>query len=424
MMLRYFKILIAVIFGLSPETINAQSLTFPRYLERVTEHNLDYAIAHYDVAIAKAEITGARAYPDPELDVQFWDNSNRRKELGYGFSSEMSWTLELGGKRRLRIAVANQETQVARDELENFFIDLRAEATMGYLDALRSQQLLSVQQETYERLTALADADSVRYRLGEITKVDAQQSRLEAERMRSDLYQAKAELQSSLMDLAIFMGDMSGASIEIPQEDLHVLERKFVLSDLLEQALSKRPSFRAAQNKLVKAKTQIDQAKAARKIDLGLAVGMEHNTEARNYIAPTPAFTSIHTGVRIPIKLSNRHDGELLAARARASQSEKLLMASELELRKEVTQAFHNYQIARKKVQHFQSGVLQQAQIILRAKTYQYQRGDSSLLDLLDVQRTFADLHVDYYDAVYLLGVRLVELETAVGMWDIDLRDK
>ncbi|MGO1721171.1 MAG: TolC family protein [Sphingobacterium sp.] len=430
-MKKYLILLIGFLFYQSSTTVSAQqldtlsidqTLDFRSYLQQVTENNLAYAAERFNMAIVKANILSAKISPDPELNLGFSDHSDKRVGMGYGFSSELAWVFELGGKRRLRVEIAEQESEISSYLFQDFFENLRAYATVSYLEAILYGQLLTVQTESFQQLRTLAQADSIRYRLGEIAKINAQQTRLESDRMRNEVYQAEAEFKAALVNLPPIIGEEQTGNLLAPRESMERLnlERAFILGDLIQYAISNRSILKATEGKMKQDGSSIKLAKANRSIDLGLSVAVDHNTMARNAIAPTPAFTTFSGGITIPIKYSNRYPGERAAAEQRIKRTEQELKHIGLEIQAEVSQAFHKYEASKKQVVHFRANLLLEANSILEAKVYQYQRGDSSLLDVLDAQRTLIDVRREYYQAICRLGKTLVELERVVGIWDID----
>lgn len=413
----------AIVSGQQVDTLSIdQTLNFRSYLQQVTEGNLAYAAERFNMAIVEANILSAKISPDPELNLAFSDHSDKKMGMGYGFSSELTWVFELGGKRRLRVEMAEQESEVSRYLFQDFFENLRADATLSYLEAILHHQLLTVQIESFQQLQALAQADSIRYRLGEIAKINAQQTRLESDRMRNEVYEAEAELKAALVNLSPILGEEQTDKLFAPRETMEGLnlDRAFILGDLIDHAISNRSILKATQGKMKHDDSRIKLAKANRSIDLGLSIAVDHNTMARNAIAPTPAFTTFGGGITVPIKYSNRYPGELAAAEHRIKQTEQEMKHIGLEIQAEVSQAFHRYEAIKQQVVHFKTDLLSEANSILEAKTYQYQRGDSSLLDVLDAQRTLIGVRQEYYQALYRLGKTLVELERVVGIWDID----
>ena len=70
--------------------------------------------------------------------------------MGYTYGSSLGWTLELGGKRRARVDLAKNQSELSRILLLDFFRNLRADASLGYVEALKSKALLDVQQDSYK----------------------------------------------------------------------------------------------------------------------------------------------------------------------------------------------------------------------------------------------------------------------------------
>jgi cobalt-zinc-cadmium efflux system outer membrane protein len=64
--------------------------------------------------------------------------------------------------------------------------------------------------------------------------------------------------------------------------------------------------------------------------------------------------------------------------------------------------------------------MLRQGKEVLNGKIYSYSRGETSLLEVLNAQRTYNDLQTSYYETLYNCNAALVELQRSVGVWDID----
>ena len=72
-------------------------------------------------------------------------------------------------------------------------------------------------------------------------------------------------------------------------------------------------------------------------------------------------------------------------------------------------------------MKHYETRLLKQAQEVLDAKIYSYNRGEVSLLEVLNAQRTFDEVQAQYIETLFNYNAALVELEKAVGIWDITL---
>lgn len=397
-----------------------KTIDYTTFIGWVGKNNLDYSAEKFNVNIAEANILNAMIFPDPELGFGFADNGQRRMDMGYTFNSGISWTLELGGKRKTRIDVAQNEAQLTKYLLEDYFRNLRADATIAYLLTIQNRHLLEVQINSYEQLKQLAKADSIRYKVGDISQVDAKQSKLEAGMLLNEIYTAQANYKTAIADLSLLVGEQQSNTFFSPIESFTGFSRDFTLQELMVIAQNNRADLKAALQHKHISNSLVKLAKANRAIDLGLSIGAEYNSYVRNIIAPTPSFTSISAGISIPLKFSNNKTGELTSARYGVLQAEKLYNQAVLTIQTEVTRAFYNYQAAQKQVIQFDKGLLTEAKAILDGKTYSYKRGESSLLEVLDAQRTYNDVQQEYYQAQYNHAASLVALEQAVGIWDIN----
>ena len=407
------------LFAQVDTSFNRIKISYPEYLSLVGKNNLSYAAEKFNLNISEAGIETAKIFPDPQLGFGWFDNGQRRMNMGYGFNSGLSWTLELGGKRKARIDLAKSETELTKLLLQDYFRNLRADATLNYLVALQNKLLLDVQLSSYQSMSRLAKSDSIRFRLGSITQVDARQSKLEAGTMLNDVFSGEAQWKASLVNLSLLLGTKQADTLIYPNGDFSKFARDFNLLQLITAAQNNRADLLAAlQNKTVSENT-LKLAKANRVLDLGLATGITYASYDRNIIAPTPSFTQFNGGISIPLKFSNNHPGELKAAYYNSLQTETQYKQIELQIQTEITQAYYNYLATQKQVQQFNSGLLIEAKAVLDGKKYSYERGETSLLEVLNAQRTYNDVQQNYYQTLYNYAAALVELERAAGIWDI-----
>ena len=396
-------------------------LTFNEYLNRVKTGNINYLAEKYNVDIAEAKVTAAKVFPDPELLVNYSNSQNWDLQMGYGFDAELSYTLELSGKRKARMRVAQSEKEITAILVEDYFHNLRADAAIAYLTALKQKEMCEIQKSSYEQMFRLAQADSLRFRLGSITEVDAMQSKLEAGAMLNELYSSEGELRKILFQLLLFQGDKN---MEIPDSiagELTYRKREFDLQSLVVTAQNKRCDLEIALKSKELSQNNLRLAKAQRSIDLGIHLGGSYSSKVLNEIAPAPAFKGVMAGISIPLKFSNANKGELRAAQLAIMQREKQYEAVEIQIISEVVQAYDKYKIACIQVEQFDRGLLREAEIIFQKKAHGYERGETNILELLNARRTYNNMQINYIEALYNCALALVELERAVEIWDIEI---
>lgn len=394
-------------------------LSLPEYLSLVGKQNLNYAAQQCNVNIAEAEIEIAKVFPDPELAMGGYDNQQSSKHLGQGYNATLGTTIQLGGKRNARIGLAQSQLQLSKALLKDYFRNLQADAAVAYFYALLQFNLLQVIQNSYNTMKQLADADFIRFKLGSITEIDARQSKLEAGNLLNTLYQTEADWKTSLVQLSNNTGKAQADTLLTPTGNFENLERNFSLGDLIINAQNNRADIVAAINNKTVADKNLQLVKANRKIDLGVSAGVQYSGASTNDIAPTPAYRSINAGVTIPLKFSNKYKGDLKAAQYSIKQSEIQYEQVLLQIQTEVTQSYFNYKAAQKQVSQFKTGLLSEAQKVLTGKIYSYKRGETSLLEVLNAQRTYNDVQQNYNQSLFNYAAALITLERSAGIWDI-----
>lgn len=424
--MKRFQRLIGLLVGGSLPLVMAMgqtpvNLSYADYMQRVAQDNVGYAAEKLNVPAAQAEVTAAKVFNDPNLSVSYYNNENNSLQMGEGVEVELSKTFSFG-KRGANIALAKSEQALAEALLADYLRNLRADATLAYLEALRQRQLFQVKQRTFESIDQLATSDSIRHQLGEIGEVDAIQSRVEAEVIRNEMVQTQAELYKALSQLSVQTGSFSTDTLFLPEGELQLLEQNFVLADLLNEALLQRADLVAAlQDKEVAAKA-LKVARRERNTDVDLSVTVSRNARVHNEEAPAPPFTGVSASIAIPLKLSNFNKGTVRAARFRAQQAELRYEEARLQVQTEVMQAFWTYELSRKQVAQYDNGLLRQAEAVMEGKRYSYQRGEASLIEVLDAQRTYDDVQAQYIETLFNYSSALVELERSAGQWNIQLQ--
>lgn len=394
-------------------------VSLTEYLSKVSKGNLGYMAQQFNVSIAEAQLKAARVFAGPEISVAYANNEDKTMQMGQGVDAGISYPFSLGNKRGATISLAKSQKDLAQSALDAYFENLRAEAALNYYSAIRQKNLFQLQKDIYDRMHKLAQADSLRLKVGAIHATDALQTALEARSQQNQVFQAEAGFQASLIRLTQLQGKIMADSLLLPSGEFPLQQREFKLPDLIQSALERRSDLQVAiRNKEISEK-QVRLIQANRAFEFSLDAGYSHSTVAKNEIAPAPAFHSYSAGITIPLKFSAFNRGEILAAQKAVNQGEALFGDARLQITGEVTQAWFNYQAVKKQLLHYNDGLLDDAAKILEARTYAYQRGETGLIDLLNAQRTFSNLQVEYLETLYQYAEALVLLEKAAGIWDL-----
>jgi outer membrane protein, heavy metal efflux system len=395
-------------------------LSLTEYLSGVSKRNLGYISEQFNVSIAEAQLKAAKVFPDPEISVAYSNNEDKTMMMGQGFDAGVSYPFSLGNKRGAAISLAESQKEFAQSAVDAYFQNLRAEAAISYFAVVKQQHLFLLQKDIYERMKKLAGADSLRLVAGAINATDALQTALEARAQKNQVFQAESDLNAVLIRLLQLQGRVLSDTLLLPSEDFQVIRKDFSLPELIKSAIEHRSDLQMAiRNKQV-SENQVRLIKSTRAFEFSIDAGYSHSTVVKNDIAPAPPFNSYGAGITIPLKFSSLNKGELEAARNVVSQSETIFLDTQLQITSEVTQAWFQFKALEKQVEQYKNGLVADAEKILDARTYAYQRGETGLIDLLNAQQTFIDLQVEYYETFFQYTESLIELERASGIWDFE----
>lgn len=404
--------------GVSLQAQVAEPLTYSRYLEKVNAGNLDYAARQLNVSAAKADVVAAKVFNDPQISVEYSNNQDHTLQMGQSVEVGLTQTLS-PGKRGAAVRLARSESELSEALLADYLRNLRAEATIAYLEVQKQKQLCEVKKSSCANLCDLAKSDSIWFASGKIMEVEAIQSSLEAGIMRNEVLQSETELKNACVSLTLMMGMAAGDTLYMPQGRLEPIPRLFVLDELIANAIDHRSDLVAALKNTEVARRALTVARRERLPDIDLSLSVGHNNRVRNEEAPAPAFNGVTAGIAFPLRFSALNKGAVHAAKFRARQAEVEYNQARLQVQAEVIRAYRQFMSLSEQLRHYTDGMLKQAKEVLDGKSYSYHRGEVPLLEYLNAQRTYDDVQAQYIETLYNYNVALVELEKAAGIWDI-----
>lgn len=392
---------------------SAQSLDYNTYIDLIKKQNAEYVSEELNMAIGEAELKAARTVEDPSLSFEYGNNSDWSIAMGQSVSAELSKSISIS-KLSARVKVAKQQLSVSQASFDDYWRNLKADATIDFYNALLAKELLQVESQAYQNIASLAMSDSLRFVKGEITELDMLQSHLEKYRAQQDLNGRQTDLLNALVLLDERCGNPSRGTrgieghLEMPSQD-------FDLQQLLDQAFKNRSDLRAAEESVTLAKQEEKLAIRERIPDVELVLGANYNTRVRNEEAPAPPFMGYSVGLTIPLPVLSVNSGVRKASMLRQQQAQLQSQSIRNSIQSEVIRAYNVYQASLQKVRMYNEVLMVSAQQVLDGKLYAYQRGETSLLEVLTAQHTFNEIQKDYATCVYDCMVALVELERSVG---------
>ena len=391
------------------------------YLAEVLRSNLDLAVQRANIAISHAGVTTASATPDWSLDFGFLtvDLSNQGNPTS--FSTGLNVPIELGGKRGRRVRAAKADLATTNSDYEDAVRQLRASATSAFLDALSARAVLQSKRKSLGQFDRIVSVNEERHRVGDIGEIELTQSRVERDQFKADVITAEADVYSADLALGQQLGKSEKLAAELPVPDgtLEGPVRTFDVDQLVAGAVERRPDVLSRQRAIKAADLRIELANANLLPDLTVSGSYSRLATGTGGFAQ-PADNTLSAALSINLPFSRlQHRGELEAARATRTQAELQLRSTQLQAEQEVRDAYSRYQAAVQRLQLYRGGMLRDADRVLEAKLYAYQRGGATLLEVIDAQRTSADVYLSYSQALADHAKALVNLELVSAVWDV-----
>jgi outer membrane protein, heavy metal efflux system len=396
-------------------------ISFQDYVTQVLRSNLTLAVQKSNLDTSKAAVTSAKVTPDWSANVgsPTVDLSNQGQPTN--FSSGLSVPVELGGKRGKRVHAALADFSAAGFDYDDAVRQLRATAAGAFITSLSTRDILRSSVKSLGQFDRIVEVNEQRVRVGDIGEIELMQSRVDRDQFKAGVISSQADVYSADLALAQQFGQAEKLSTQMPVPigNLDIPTRTFDPDSLVASALQKRSDVLSRQRAVQAADLRIQLAQANLVPDLDVSGSYSHTgTGTGGFVQPPDNTLGASLSVNLPFSRW-RHQGELEAARASQTQAELQLRLAQIQVESEVRGAYSRYQSSVLRLKLYQGGVLKEADRVLEARLYAYQRGGATLLEVIDAQKTSANIYLAYSQALADHANALVTLEAAAAIWDV-----
>ncbi|HKZ78907.1 MAG TPA: TolC family protein [Pyrinomonadaceae bacterium] len=390
-------------------------------VRRASASNGELAAARIEIERARARLRQAGLRPNPTLDFEQttgkYTSSRGESETSIG----VALPLELGGKRRRRIELAQAKVEAVEADIADRERRLAAGVRSIYVDALAALREL----ETTESLNNL-DLQTTRFvqarvNEGETAPIELNLLRVEVDRLRSRRALIEGRLKAALLRLKNLVGIPAPEPLRL-REDLFtpVLPAPPAsLEAAIDIALRHRPDLKLA---------LLNEEVAQAGLRLERANGTPDVTAFSRYTLNRSSYEDSPVGVRndrdrlltfgvsIGIPVFSRNQGAKAESAAAISQARMKREFLESVVRAEVESAYARYEGAQAAVATFEQGVIARSNDNIRIVRAAYELGQFSITDLLNEQRRLVDSQRDFTEALSEQYRALADLQAALGI--------
>ena len=376
-------------------------------IQLALEHSPAINGAQASIEQSRGQRVLAGAFPNPSIIGSAGKGSIRDPSTGVSIiehSVTVEQPLEWLGKRAARQQAADAGVAVALAGMDETKVVIIAQVKEAFFQLLLSQQDAQLMRENLKTVEDLVKLVTARVSTKEAAKFELVKATVELQKARKDFSRAENALLVARTKLNTVTGKALGDAFVI-QGEFEPVRTGLELPALMEQALDKHPAVRRQQKAVEQAEFTIEQERASRVPNV--AVMGQYHREAGD--------ESITAGLIVPLPLWYRRQGEIGTAIGvhRKAQAERVRVQQELE--QTITQHFQELRTAQDQIHVFEQGLLIQAKEAYDIAQFSFRHGVASLLEVIDAQRIYRQMLLEYAQARADHSIALARLERAVG---------
>jgi outer membrane protein, heavy metal efflux system len=398
-----YRILSCIALALTADALHAaDKLTLDRALELADHSHPLLQASGAQVDVARAGITTARAYPNPEAgflggrQIARIPGTVAGADLFYMFSQP----LELGQLRPSRVKLAEVGVESSQFFLAETRLAVLGSVRRAFFEVLQRRREIALARESLQPVEDLRRRVEVRVQAGEAGTIELNRADAEVATARTLANSAQLQLETAMSQFRAAVGVPLAADVEI-EEPLPLLVQLPPLDQLRKEALDRHPALALVRSEVKRAEARVNYEKAQRRPQPSLKAEAET-------LPDTPTY---RFGIAIPVPFWNRREGPIAESVAAVRQANQLAQARQIQILAALEGAYGRYRVAGQQIALFEQSVLREAQLALQAAETAYQLGERGIIEVLDAQRVLRTVRQDYLSAQYEQRSALLEID-------------
>jgi len=373
------------------ELVETPNASLSQLLEAAELGNPRIEAARHSAGAAAGRAWQAELYPNPTLEFEAEGVPAGSPGLERSENTvSLTQPLIVGGRRSAAIAAARAAGDARSLTLEQTRRDVAAETRRVWTDLLYLQGAAALTSDLVTAARSTHEIASTRLEARATPESEVLKAQVEVDRLELRLRRLGRDRHAALQRLASLVGLEQVALVrlsgQLPRE-LPVLEFSALVGRLVEH-----PGLLAAKTRTRAALRQVDLAEAQRIPDLGLRFAYGRNNSSDQQI--------LEGGISIPLPLFNRNQGRIHSAQQVAKQRQRSAEAMERRLHADLASALADYGSARDAAATHREQIVPAAERAFTLVREGYRAGRAGFLDLLDAQRTLAQVRLSELTAL------------------------
>jgi outer membrane protein, heavy metal efflux system len=421
-LLSYASTVYVLLLLLAAEPASPQPLSMDQAVSIALARNRDIIAARLDVEAAQVERVAAGIYANPDLSYTYGNivlgsgnpegQGVRPGAFDQGVQTiGISQVLDLWFKRSLRKQAADHGVEQARLSLEDALREVAYAVRSAFADVAREQEEKQLAHDMRVRYDETIRLTRARFKAGDISENELRKIELEGLKYQNAEIDEELELDVARHKLAALLGYGSPAALPSVAAERPPERAPLSSPPLVDRALRERPDVRALRVARLKADAGLRAAHREPWPDPQLGVAYTHDEFTISGDNPDTLAVTLS----FPIPLFDRNQAGIGRASVEVKRSENDEARLSLQVQREVGEAVRHYERSRVLLDVYEGGMLERADLALRAAEKSYKVGAVSLLELLEAQRTYIDTRAQYLRTAYDYRQATIDLDHAVG---------
>ena len=382
------------------QSVTAGPLTYQQALDLALARNLGLIAAQRQLAIRQAGVRIAGQRPNPDLTFEAGRDAPH-EIFTFGLP------LELGAKRGRRLDVAREELSLADIDVRTEQRTVRRNLRVAFHGLLAADDRVRLAESVVDIARRVRQAAQARFEEGAAPRLDVLQADLGVTRAEADLELARSARTVTQADVNAVLDQPPGQAV-------------LVTGDLAQGPAT--PSFEVAIR--LASESNIDLLTLERQ----LAIERRRTSLLRAERTPTPVFSvgavldapgefeaGLRGGISVTLPLFTRNQGEIAQALATLDQLGARREAVRRSVESAVFGGLARMDAERRQVDLFRTTLVPTATSLEDLAEESYRLGRSSVLAVLDAQRTLRDVRREYLQALQNFQTAVADIEEILG---------
>lgn len=370
-----------------------EPLTRGQALRLAVENDPVLAVNRLETEAAEGQVEQAGLRPNPIIGVEvenFLGTGPYREGESVETTIGVRQAIETAGKRAKRTALARHERSLIEWERERRLAELDEIVAERFTGVLLAQEQVKLAQELKSLAVRAAVEVEERVQAARASGLAAARARLAAAQSQFGVQQAEQALESARLRLALLWGASEAQFPEVAGE--------LAVTDVpgLEELLARLPETAAlrrfeGERKVRRAAADLEKARATPDFELFGGARYLHEGDGEGMFV---------LGVEMPWALFDRNQGNVRSARAHVLAVDHEEERVRRELVDALAGAHHAMTAARADLRTLDEQLLPRAQEAVCSTQEAYERGQFTVLDVLESRRAHVEIRISRIEAL------------------------